>query len=173
MTAATANATRQEVAPTSAAKRGVATANVIPSTVCWKPSAAPLRPAPADSAAAVLVAGLDLGAAHRQRRPDRANRAEAVPLAFGHPQHVEVDLGFEDLLHAADVRVPVFLVHVRERARAVEARRRIDDLVAVHLAAAAVDGVLGTERKRELFELLRRVTHRDTLWVRFSMRRKS
>jgi hypothetical protein len=43
----------------------------------------------------------------------------------------------------------------------------------MHLAAAAVDRVLGTERKRELLELLRRVTHRDTLWVRFSMRRKS
>ena len=46
-------ATRHDVKSTSAANTGVATAMMIPSTVCWKPSAAPLWAKPAVSAAAV------------------------------------------------------------------------------------------------------------------------
>ena len=60
-------------------------------------------------------------------------------------------------------RVPVLLVRIDERARALHARRRIDDLVAVHLAEPALDLVLRPEGQRG-----RELAHRDTLWVTLS-----
>ena len=51
---------------------------------------------------AVLVARLDLGPAHRQRPPGRPHGAESLAAPLGLAQHLEVDLGLVDLLHAAD-----------------------------------------------------------------------
>src|ERR1043165_748768 len=45
-------------------------------------------------------------------------------------------------MHAADVRVPELLERVEERTAALEARARVDDLVAVDLAATAFGLVL-------------------------------
>ena len=72
--------------------------------------------------------------APRRRRTRRA--------ALGRPQQVEVDLDVEHPLHAPHVRVAERLVGVDERARPLDARTRVDDLVAVHLAAPALDLVL-------------------------------
>ena len=99
------------------------------------------------SSAAALVAPLDLGAAHRQRLALRPHRAEAAAPRSAVAQQVEVDLDVEDLLHAADVGVPELLERVEERARALDAGAGIDDLVAVDLAAAALDLVLWMERQ--------------------------
>ena len=52
------------------------------------------------------------------------------------------------VIAAADVRVAPALVRVDERAGAGEAGSWVDDLVAVHLAAAALHLVLRTERQR-------------------------
>src|SRR5690242_13521590 len=93
-----------------------------------------------------LVALLDLDAAHRQRRRGGAHRAEAA-ARLGRAQEVEVDLDREDLHQAAHVRVPELLVGVAERAAALDAGARVDDLVAVDVAAAAFDLVLRAERK--------------------------
>src|SRR5919204_1542975 len=107
---------------------------------------------------AAPVAALDLDTAHWQRPPLRAHRAEAVAGELGLPDEVEVDLDLEDLLHATEVGVPVVLVRVDERARTLEAGRRVHHLVAVHLAPAALHLVLRMEgqhgrrgRKRTLF----------------------
>jgi hypothetical protein len=95
----------------------------------------------------VLVARRDLDLAHRQRCAGRADPAEALAPRLGGPQQVEVDLHPVHLLHAADVRVAESLVRVDERTRAVEARPRIHDLVAVDLAAPALHLVLRMERE--------------------------
>ena len=111
----------------------------------------------------VLGAGgvgvLDLGLAHRQRLPHRADRAEARLPALGRAQHVEVDLDVVDLLHAADVRVAPRLVGVDERAALREARAGVDDLVAVDVAAAALHLVLRVEGKCRSRLLLLHVPH--------------
>ena len=109
------------------------------------------------SSRARLVAGRDLDLAHRQRRAGGADPAEAVPPGLRRLQQVEVDLDVVDLLHAADVRVPPRLVRVDERARALDAGSGVDDLVAVHLAAAALHLVLRAERK--LGRCLQRLFH--------------
>ncbi len=127
----------------------------------------------AELARAVRVARLDLGPAHRQRLLHRADGAEAVTARLGRPQHPEVDLDPEHLLHAADERVPVLLVRVDERTRPREARRRVDDLVAVHLAAAALELVLRMQWERRRLGPLGGVVHRHSLCVRDSRRRKS
>src|SRR4051794_29141004 len=110
-----------------------------------------LRVDAAELVDAVLVAGIDLDAAHRQRLPLRLDGAEAaaaaVPL-LRLAQQVQVDLDGVDLLHAADVGVPPRLVGVEEGAGTLDARGRIDDLVAVDAAAAALRLVLRTERER-------------------------
>jgi hypothetical protein len=62
-------------------------------------------------------------------------------------EQVDVDLDVEDLLHAPDVVVTELLVGVEERAAALEARCRVDDLVAVDTAAPALDLVLWMERQ--------------------------
>src|SRR5205814_829739 len=95
----------------------------------------------------VLVARLDLGVAHRERVARRADGAEPGAPRLGRLEHLEVDLDAVDLLHAADVGMPVILVCVDERTRAGEASGRIDDLVAVNAAASALDLVLRPERK--------------------------
>ncbi len=101
-----------------------------------------LRVPAAHLVAALLVARLHLGMAHRQRRPAGDDGAEAVAAATGRAQQIQVDLDVEHPLHAAHVRVAERLVGVDERAGALDAGTGIDDLVAVHLAAAAFDLVL-------------------------------
>ncbi len=59
---------------------------------------------------------------------------------------IEVDLDVVDLLHAADVGAAPLLVRVEERAGR-KAGGRIDDLVAVDVAAAALRLVLRTKRE--------------------------
>ena len=54
------------------------------------------------------------------------------------------------------------LVRVHEGARALDARGRVDDLVAMHLAPAALQLVLGPERKLrdgQCLEALGRLLH--------------
>src|SRR5207248_5678717 len=101
----------------------------------------------AELVGSALVAALDLDRAHRERPADRLHGAEAALARLGGAEQVEVDLDAVDLLHATDERVPVILVGVEEGARALDARPRVDDLVAVDLAPAALDLVLGPERK--------------------------
>ena len=103
--------------------------------------------AAAELVAAALVARSDLDLAHRQRRAGGADAAEALSPSLRCPQQVEVDLDPVDLLHAADVGVTPRLVRVDERARALDARPGVHDLVAVHLAATTLDLVLRAERK--------------------------
>src|SRR5262249_9143490 len=91
---------------------------------------------------------LDLGLAHRQWLAHRTNRPAARRPALGRPQHVEVDLGLVDLLHAADVGVPPCLVRVDERAALLEARTRVDHLVAMDLATAALHLRVRVQRQR-------------------------
>ena len=93
-----------------------------------------------------LVTALDLDAAHRKRLPVRAHGSES-PMSLGLEHQGEVDLDVEDLLHAADVRPPELDERVEERTGALDARGRVDDLVAVNLAAAALDLVLRMERE--------------------------
>src|SRR6266542_4320909 len=93
-----------------------------------------------------LVARLHLDVAHRQRGRGRAHGTEAAAPGLGLLEQVEIDLDVEDLLHAADVRVAELLVRIEERAAPLEARAREDDLVAVDIAAAALELVLRPER---------------------------
>ena len=93
-----------------------------------------------------LVTALDLDTAHRQRLPVRADRSES-PVFLGLEHQGEVDLDVEDLLHATDVRPAELDERVQERTAALDARRRVDDLVAMNLAAAALDLVLRMERE--------------------------
>src|SRR3989442_7090574 len=101
----------------------------------------------AELAASAGVAGLDLRAAHRQRLPLRLHPAEAVPAALSRAQQVDVDLDLEDLLQATHVGVAELAVRVDERARALDAGGRVDDLVAMNLAAPALGLVLRVERE--------------------------
>jgi len=82
---------------------------------------------------------------HRQRGPPGPHAPEPVTAALGLLQKLEVDLHLEDLLHAAHVGVPPRLVGVDERTGTLDACTRVDDLVAVNLAAAALHLVLRTE----------------------------
>ena len=75
------------------------------------------------------------------------HRAEPLTPSLRRLQQVEVDLDREHLLHAPHVRVTPRLVRVDERARPLETRSGMDDLVAVDVAASALDLVLGMERK--------------------------
>src|SRR4051794_17583329 len=93
-------------------------------------------------------AGVDLRLAHRQRTARRPHRAEALAAALGGVQHLDVDLRLEHLLHAAHEGVAVLFVRVDERARAAEAGRWIDDLLAMHLALPALDLALRPQRQR-------------------------
>src|SRR5262245_60252907 len=95
----------------------------------------------------MLVAPFDLRATHRQRVAPRLHSAESGPLLLGRLEQVEVDVDGEDTLHAADVRVAELLVRVEERTGPLDARSRVDDLVAVDPAAPALGLVLGTKRK--------------------------
>ena len=81
---------------------------------------------------------LHIGSGWRTARiaPNPARRCSAAR------EHVEVDLDLVDLLHAADVGVAEGLVGVDERAALLEAGARVDHLVAVDLAAAALELVL-------------------------------
>ena len=90
----------------------------------------------------------DVRLAHRQRRPHGLHRAEAVTAPLGLLEHRQVDLDGEDLLHAADVPAAELLVRVDERARALDAGRRVHDLVAVDIASPALDFALWMERQR-------------------------
>src|SRR5829696_953654 len=108
--------------------------------------------------AARLVRLLHLGAAHRERAPDGANRPEPRLAPFRLAEHLDVDLDVVDLLHAADVRVAPRLVRVHEGARAREARTGVDDLVAVDLAAPALHLVLRPQGERGSGDLLWRHT---------------
>src|SRR5690242_11392644 len=91
---------------------------------------------------AVLVGPLDLNRAHRQRLAHRAHAAEAVAAPGRALEDVEIDVGGEDLLRAADVRAPERLVGVEEGAGLLEAPRRVHHLLA-HDAAAAALHLLG------------------------------
>src|SRR5262249_49267931 len=85
---------------------------------------------------------------------DGPDRTEAGLPRLGGPQHVEIDLHVVHLLHASDVGVPPCLIRVDERARATQARARVDDLVAVNAAAAALHLVLRTKRQCRRNDLL-------------------
>jgi hypothetical protein len=93
-----------------------------------------------------LVAAVDLDPAHRERLPTCPHGAE-LPALLGLKHQGKVDLDVEDLLHAADVRATELDERVEERAGTLDAGRRVDNLVAVNLAAAALDLVLRMERE--------------------------
>jgi hypothetical protein len=93
-----------------------------------------------------LVAAVDLDAAHRKRLPIRANGAELSSL-LGLEHQPEVDLDIEDLLHAPDVGATELYERIEERTGPLDARRRVDDLVAMNLAAPTLDLVLWMERE--------------------------
>jgi len=97
---------------------------------------APEVVAPAD------IGALDLGATHGQRISVGPNSTEARGSGFGFLQELEIDLDREDPLHAPDVRPADLLERVEEGARPGKTRRRVDDLVAMDAAAAALDLVL-------------------------------
>ena len=82
-----------------------------------------------------------------QRLPTGPNSTEARGSGFGFLQELEVDLDGEDPLHAPDVGAPHFLEGVEEGARPSETGCRVDDLVAVDPAPAALDLVLRPERE--------------------------
>ena len=107
-----------------------------------------LRIDAAELALAVRERRLHRRLAHRQRPAQRAHRAEALARPLRGREHLDVDLRLEHLLEAAHVRVPVLLVRVDEGTRALEARRRVDDLLAVDGAAPALRLVLRMEGKR-------------------------
>src|ERR687898_631978 len=71
----------------------------------------------------------------RDLRELRVATAELVSARLVARRHLDL----VHLLHAADVRVSPRLVRVDERTGPAEARRRVDDLVTVNLAAAALD----------------------------------
>src|SRR5262249_18074843 len=62
-------------------------------------------------------------------------------------EEAKIDLDLVDLLHAPDVRVAELLERVDERARSFETGSRVDDLVAVRLAPAALGLVLRVQRQ--------------------------
>lgn len=93
-----------------------------------------------------LVAAVDLDPAHRKRLPICPHGAELSSL-LGLEHQRQIDLDVEDLLHAADVRAAELDERIEERAGALDAGRRVDDLVAMNLAAAALDLVLWMERE--------------------------
>ncbi len=113
----------------------------------------------------MVVAGRDLGLAHRERLADSLHRTEAALALLRLVQGVEVDLDVVNLLHAADVRVPPLLVRVEERAGARDAGGRVDDLVAMNPAAATFSLVLWPQGK--LLNDRQSPLHPSGLWVRF------
>ena len=115
------------------------------------------------------VTGLDLYPAHRQRLFDSPHRAEPFTVAFGCAQQIDVDLDLVHVLHAADVRVPEFLVCVQERALALDTRGRVDHLVAMDVAAPALELVLGTER--EIGRMLRWWLHVEIVGIALALRK--
>ena len=70
----------------------------------------------------VLVARLDLAAAHREWVAPGFHGAEAGTFRLGRLEQVEVDVNREHALHAADVRVAELLVRVEERTRSAPRR---------------------------------------------------
>src|SRR5665811_1308982 len=95
--------------------------------------------------ALVLFAGIRVGALDRERavRQRRAGHLHAAEAA--RPQHrVELDLGAEDLLHAADVLGPAQRVDeaVEVVAAELDAGTRLDHLVAERTALTALTGLL-------------------------------
>src|SRR6188472_2176051 len=94
---------------------------------------------------AMLVTGRDLRVAHGQRASPRLHRAEPVATTLELTEHVHVDLDVEHLVEAPHEGVAPRLVGVNEGAPAGNAGARIDDPVAVHLAAAARELVLRAE----------------------------
>ena len=142
-----ARGARGPPAPRGRAAQPAVTCGRTPGTSARRPAArrTPGSTQPRSSTPA-LVGLLDLGLAHRQRPPHGADRTEAGLARLGRAEHVEVDLDLVHLLHAADVRVPPRLVRVDERAARAQARAGVDDLVAVHPAAAALHLVLRMER---------------------------
>jgi hypothetical protein len=68
-----------------------------------------------------------------------------VLLGLEHEREVDLDVKY--LLHAADVGATELDERVEERAFALDASGRVDDLVAVNLAAPALDLVLWVERE--------------------------
>jgi hypothetical protein len=93
------------------------------------------------------VGALDLRAAHRERVARGPDSTEARGSGFGFLEELEIDLDSKDLLHTADVRAADLLERVEEGAVTLDAGCRVDHLVAVHPAAAALDLVLRAERK--------------------------
>jgi hypothetical protein len=101
----------------------------------------------AEVVGAADVRALDLGLAHRQWVSAGPDSTEARGTGFGFAEQLKVDLDREDLLHAADVGPPHLLERVEEGTRPLEASARVNDLVAVDPAPAALDLVLRPERK--------------------------
>src|ERR671928_2019056 len=99
-----------------------------------------------DVLGSAVVAALDFGPTDRQWLPCRLHGAE-LTRRLGGAEQVDVDLDIEDLLHAADVVVPELLVRIEEGAPALDARGRVDDLVAMDAAAPALDLVLRVKRQ--------------------------
>jgi hypothetical protein len=93
------------------------------------------------------VGALHLRAAHRERVACGPDSTEARGSGFGFLQELEIDLDSKDLLHAADIRAADLLEGIEEGAGSLDAGCRVDHLVAVHSAAAALDLVLRAERK--------------------------
>src|SRR5262249_8542125 len=104
-----------------------------------------LRVHAAEFVDAAAVARVDARRAHRQGMTCRLHRTEAAARALGRDEKVDVDLDFEDVLHAADVAMPELVDRVEERTALRDARRRVDDLVAMNVASPALDLVLRTE----------------------------
>src|SRR5436190_1935672 len=97
--------------------------------------------------ASALVARLDLDTAAGQRLTRRLDRTKTAARRLGRAEQVEVDVDIEHLLHAPDVRVPELLERVEERTALLETCAGVDDLVAVHSAAAAFGLVLRAQRE--------------------------
>ncbi len=92
---------------------------------------------------------------HIGKRPtQRPHGTEARLRPLRGREHRDVDLGLEDLLQAPHVGVPVLGVRIGERTRPLEARRRVDDLLAVNLAAPALRLVLRMQWERRRRGLL-------------------
>src|SRR5581483_255680 len=89
-----------------------------------------------------LVGPLDAELAVRERLAGHLDAAEALAAPLGEQEEVEVDLGAEDLLHAAHVAGtgPHVLVRVEVPAAHLQAPRRVDQLVAEAAALAALAG---------------------------------
>src|SRR5262249_23951829 len=87
-----------------------------------------------------LVGLLDAELAVRERVASHLDPAESLTGALGEQEHVEVDLGGEDLVHAAEVPAtgPGVLVAVEVLAPQLQAPGRVDELVAERAALAAL-----------------------------------